>query len=364
MENISKYFPTTPSDENIHSVVVPLEQTITSGREWENKVFIVKALYRKQCKSFSWPVDLSAVTLNNMKWSILNIFSFPQYMKPEDIILRFGKTNKNFEEFDLDKNDIFRQYLKTSSLSLKVRIDTIKKPFSDWNFKKVCNLLRLPFTFQDFPKFVCSVDALNTPIGKELLVHLCTDLKHRQKTILTNINEASCSEYVSPFLMVAATLFGGRVKLCPEFYIEGKYGNGRLDFCFRLFETIVGIVEVKNQLVNKGIAQILLQTHTALETNRKYKYSESKGQFMDKVYGIVTDATIWWFVECTMDGDEPQFRIHSSTPVVIDWSEESESLKAGVARILGRIIWLLKEAETWDKLDMEKRRGIMGKDQI
>ncbi len=342
------------------------EQTATSSleREWrnQNKVFTIKALFGKRRKSFLWPVDLSAVTLDNMKRSILNTFPSLQNTKPEDLTLHFCKAGeKKCEELGLEEDDTFRQYLKTcamqASLFLKVQINTIQKPFSDWSLRKVCDLLRLPLAFQDFQKFECGVDPLNDPLAKELLVHLRTDLKYRQRTISINVNEASCSEYVSLFLVAAATLFGGRVKLCPGFYIEGKYGRGPLDFCLRFLETIIGVVEVKNQLFNQGMAQILMQTHTSLETNQKRKNSEIEGQFADKVYGIVTDGTTWRFVECTIDGDKPTFKIHSSTtPFIIDWNEESGS---GIAMVFGRIIWLLKEAEKWDRLDItEKRRRV------
>jgi hypothetical protein len=304
----------------------------------QNKTFTIKASYGKQRKSFLWPVNLSSVTLDSMKRSILNTFPSLQNTKPEDLTLRFCKAGEEkCEELGLEEDDIFRQYLKTcviqASLSLKVQINTLQKPFSDWSLKKVCDLLRLPLAFQDFPKFECGVDPLNDPLAKELLIHLCTDLKYRQKTTFTDVKEASCNEYVSPFLVAAATLFGGRVKLCPGFYIEGKYGRGPLDFCLRLLETIVGMVEVKNQLFNQGMAQILMQTHTSLETNQKRKNSEIEGQFADKVYGIVTDGTTWQFVECAIDEDKPTFRIHSSsTPFIIDWNEESGS---GIAMILG-----------------------------
>jgi hypothetical protein len=77
-------------------------------------------------------------------------------------------------------------------------------------------------------------------------------VKHCQKTTFTNVNEASCSEYVSPFLVAAATLLGGRVKLCSGFYIEGKYGCRPLDFCLRFLETIIGVVEVKNSAIQLG----------------------------------------------------------------------------------------------------------------
>src|SRR6185369_6891889 len=165
----------------------------------QNKTFTIKASYGKRRKSFLWPVDLSAVTLDDMKRTILNTFPSLQNTKPEDITLHFCKAGeKKCEELGLKKDDTFRQYLKTfamqASLFLKVQINTIQKPFSDWSLKKVCDLLRLPLTFQDFPKFECGIDSLNDPLAKELLLHLRTDLKYRQKTISTNVNEASRSE--------------------------------------------------------------------------------------------------------------------------------------------------------------------------
>jgi len=60
-----------------------------------------------------------------------------------------------------------------------------------------------------------------------------------------------------------------------------------------------------------------------------------------------------------MDDDKPKISVHSETPAILDWTEESEALEKGGSRILGRIVWLLKEAEQWGKLNMaEKRRRI------
>ncbi|CAG8641747.1 10104_t:CDS:10, partial [Ambispora leptoticha] len=82
-------------------------------------------------------------------------------------------------------------------------------------------------------------------------------------------------------------------------------------------------------------------------------------------YGIVTDGRAWYFVEFIMDGDKPKISVHSETPAVLDWTEESEGLEKGTGRILGRIVWLLKEAEQWEKLNMtEKRRRIPGSGQV
>ena len=133
-----------------------------------------------------------------------------------------------------------------ASLSLKVQINTIQKPFSDWSLRKVCDLLQLLFAFYNFPKFEYGVDSFNNSLAKKLLVHLHTDLKYCQKTISINVNEVLCSKYVSLFLVVATILFSRKIKLCSGFYIEDKYGCRLLDFCLRSLEMIVGVVEVKN----------------------------------------------------------------------------------------------------------------------
>ena len=72
-----------------------------------------------------------------------------------------------------------------------------------------------------------------------------------------------------------------------------------------------------------------------------------EGPFIiNKAYGIVTDSCKWYFIECIVDEeDKPKFSIHSKQGTIIDWSEEIESLEKGACRVLGHIVWLLKEAE-------------------
>jgi len=156
--------------------------------------------------------------------------------------------------------------------------------------------------------------------------------------------EATRSEYVSPFLVTAVSLLDGLVKLYPQLYIEGKYGRGRLDFCLRLLGAIIGVVEVKKENFDQGMAQNVIQLHSSLETNRKRKHDEIESDFADKAYGIVTDGRTWYFIEFITHSDRPKISIHSETPTILDLAEGSEPLEKGVGRILGRIVWLLKEA--------------------
>ena len=94
---------------------------------------------------------------------------------------------------------------------------------------------------------------------------------------------------------------------------QGKYGCGSFGFSLRLLEMIVGVVEVENQLFNQDMTQILMQTHTSL---KKVQEFQDRRPIHDKVYGIVTNG-IWRFVECTIDGDKPTFRIRQAPFILV-----------------------------------------------
>ena len=87
------------------------------------------------------------------------------------------------------------------------------------------------------------------------MAHLCTDLKLRYKAVHGK-TEATQGEYVSSFLVTAASLFNGLVKLYPQMYVEGSYGRGSPDFCLRLLGTIIDVVEVKKKDLDQGMAQV------------------------------------------------------------------------------------------------------------
>src|SRR6185437_4399741 len=115
----------------------------------------------------------------------------------------------------------------------KVQVYTLQKAFSEWKLGTVCDLFELPPNFQEFSKFSCGIDSLEDSKAEELLKHLYKDLKLRQKAIHGKL-EATKSKFVVPFLVIATSLFGGRVKLYPEHDVQGKYGRGPLDFCLYL----------------------------------------------------------------------------------------------------------------------------------
>ena len=75
---------------------------------------------------------------------------------------------------------------------------------------------------------------------------------------------------------------------------------------------------------------------------------------MDKVWGIVTDAEKWYFMECSLDNEgKPSFKL--SEPVIVEYNDENMQIK--VEKVLGHIVWLLDEAQKPDSslgVDEEK----------
>ena len=127
----------------------------------------------------------------------------------------------------------------------------MQKPFSDWKRE----ILGLVLSIDEFPTFDCGIDKLDSEKANDLMSHLCKDLRLRYKAIHGE-TEATRSEFVSPFLVTATSLFDGLVKLYPQLYVEGKYGRGPLDFCLKLLGVIIGVVEVKKEDFDQGMAQV------------------------------------------------------------------------------------------------------------
>ncbi|CAG8814846.1 6448_t:CDS:2, partial [Racocetra fulgida] len=180
----------------------------------------------------------------------------------------------------------------------------------------------LPTHYKDISKFTCGTDKLEDEKSQKLLLHLIEDLKIRRSTIRGD-SEAYNSKFVLPFLAVASSVCGEKVKIYPEEYIQGKYGRGPVDFCMRLENIIISVLEVKKDDFIQGTAQIIVQLHSSLESSRKRKL-EDNDFVIDKAYGIVTDSKLWYFFECFMNDDKPEFKIHSEEGTSINWGSNFE----------------------------------------
>ncbi|RIB24295.1 hypothetical protein C2G38_2032003 [Gigaspora rosea] len=216
-----------------------------------------------------------------------------------------------------------------------------KKLYSEWTFNDVSNIFKLPAHYKNLPKFTCGIDKFEDKKSQELILHLIKELNIRQSTVRGD-SEAYNSHFVIPFLAVASSICGDKAQIYPEEYIQGRYGRGPVDFCMILENIIISVVEVKRDDFIQGAAQIIVQLHSSLENSRKRKREVENDLVIDKVYGIVTDSKCWYFFECSMNGDKPEYKIHSEHGTTINWGGNIEE---GVTEVLGQVVWLLKDAE-------------------
>src|SRR3954469_23352136 len=91
----------------------------------------------------------------------------------------------------------------------------------------------------------------------------------------------------------------------------------------------------------KGFAQVSMQMKLTLL--RKCKADEiNNEQDVDRVFGIVTDVSEWYFMECSLDNErKPSFKLLELMTVVY----KDENLQAKVKKVLRHIVWLLEEAQ-------------------
>ncbi|RIA94631.1 hypothetical protein C1645_817677 [Glomus cerebriforme] len=146
-------------------------------------------------------------------------------------------------------------------------------------------------------------------------------------------------------------------KLIPKKLIEGRNEQGNLDYAIECRSTgrVLGIIEVKKEDFMKGFAQASVQMESTL--SRKRKADEIvNDQEIDRVFGIVTDASEWYFMECSLDDEgKPTFKLSKSVTVVYN----DEDLQTKVEKVLGHIVWLLEEVQKPDSaLDIDKDREI------
>ena len=139
------------------------------------------------------------------------------------------------------------------------------------------------------------------------------------------------------------SLYEKNFKIVPEKLVKGHNGQGNLDLEIECCSTgrIVGLVEVKRDDFKQGFAQATVQMESSLSRKRKADEIDD-GYGLDKVWGIVTDAEKWYFMECTLDDqDRPSFKL--SEPVVVVYN--NENMKTMVEKVLSHIVWLLQEAQ-------------------
>ncbi|PKK58373.1 hypothetical protein RhiirC2_334231 [Rhizophagus irregularis] len=250
---------------------------------------------------------------------------------------------------DQDLREMLQVFVSKSNFKFTVLIETPSKPFNEWTFPKVCELYGLSDdpnpSIDVYPVFSCGSADLNNEKSQAVVKHLMAELNLRKKTTPIDMAyEATKSIYSYCYLASGVSLYEKNFKIIPEKLVKGHNGQGNLDLAIECRSTgrIAGLVEVKKDDFKQGFAQATVQMESSL-TCRKRKANEIDDEDdMDKVWGIVTDAEKWYFMECALDEErKPSFTL--SEPAVVVYNDEN--MENMVKKVLSHIIWLLEEAQ-------------------
>jgi hypothetical protein len=307
-------------------------------------------------------VNVQHATLEGLKNSIRAISQTPALENDGAVLNMLNDSGKYYPRNDQELREILQVFVAKSIFKFTVIVETPSKAFSDWSFPKVCQLYGLGESddpsLSVFPPFTCEYKELKEDSSKAILKHLIAELNARLKAIPISGNEASKSQYVCSYLVAGINLYEGKFELRPEKNITGPNGHGPVDFAIDLLQTAktVGVTEVKDEDIFKGIAQNAVQLESAL-SNRKRKANEMEEDsvFVGKTFGIITDAKEWYFMECSLD-DQDRLRFKLSKPLTVVY--DSENMEGNVERVLGHIAWLLEEVQKPDSGSRSEERVI------
>ncbi|CAG8594788.1 2716_t:CDS:2 [Paraglomus occultum] len=348
-KKISKYFPDSPAEEHIHVIVEQLLLRIKSKNFYYGialKKFDV-IVSPKRTKGFKWTVNINHATLEGLKKSIYAIYQTSALENDGAVFNIVSDSGKYSPRNDQDLCEMLQLLVSKNGLKFTVFIETPSKAFSDWTLGSICQLYGLSGetvdpTLSVFPVFSCgSVEPLHESF-ENLMIELNSRLDNTPINLLSV--EATKSIYVYSYLLAGANNFKGMFEIRPQKNISGPNGHGPVDFAVDLRRTAktVGVTEVKKEDFVKGIAQCAVQLESSL-SNRKRKASEVEEEpTVGKVFGIVTDAEKFYFMECSLDEqDRPKFKL--SKPVIVVYDDAD--MKAKVKKVLSHIIWLLEEVQ-------------------
>ncbi|KAF9191507.1 hypothetical protein BGZ51_007221 [Haplosporangium sp. Z 767] len=383
-ETLSEAFKSGVPEDTIHIIIErpkdmlkALESEKEKAKLWkeikdlrgtENIVVLKVILRPSRSDYFPWTTDTETASIKELLRSI-----YFQYPDREDgnavltIVHAHGtphyegggtKRPKDDEQF----REIIRRHLKANIRTIVVALEMPTKKYADFTLTEVNSLyaisnMDVPF-ISDLPRFNgISTEALDSDLHKESLRRLLDEIDSRIRAMPSSGDEATSSAYTCSFLTQAIMIFERTLILVPKRAIEGRYGHGEVDYSIEAIPVgditrNFGVTVVKNNDFKKGLAQNMVQLESSL-TIRKRKWwngddrkREEDGSIPMKAYGIVTNASVWYFVECSIgyvssaDPDCAKFRIANLSSNV---NYNVSTWRKDVAEVLGQIVWLIRK---------------------
>ena len=249
----------------------------------------------------------------------------------------------NLNSYDITVHLESRMYISLQFLVSKLTSYVAQQAFTDYTFRTTSTLFDLPEHPTGLPPFSLGQyslvrDKTGTPFdttASNAFKHLIADLQIRHGPLSFNMsNKATRSAFISPFLIAVSSIFKD-ITVRPQHPVYSQYGQGPVDFALTTGTPgeILSCVTVVDNNLRYGIAQNIVQLESSL--CRRARGDTRIGDGEVKVFGLVTDATEWWALECTKT-ENLSVRISKITAIDYD----SEGWQQMVEKVFGTLVWL------------------------
>ncbi|KAG0280903.1 hypothetical protein BGZ95_008075 [Linnemannia exigua] len=357
---LSKVFPDGLPIETIHIIVhrpSPLQSALGIIVKPDNWV------------AFTWSAILETATLEDLRKHVFH--NYPQYAHDDclEIFFHDRRAPSRIHD-DEDLRKILKFAKITSKTKLTISLETPRKSLAAWTFEDVCeeyDLLEGIKPFSDIQPMLLDTDFQMAT--QDLLIQ---EVEARTDVLPLGFgNDATRSMVVASFLVAATRLFKNDLYLEVQQHLSGRRGNGPVDFSVRPRKTrdcTLGVTMVKSEKFRQGLAQNFVQLDSALmEKKRRHEKDYVDGNeeppHKQRVYGVVTDAERWIFVECTMHEDETvSFRMSRLQELLNfygNWKDDAKDVFAKIAWLWSRMVDEIPGRDTLSSTSSSNKKKIL-----
>ncbi|RIB17011.1 hypothetical protein C2G38_2142817 [Gigaspora rosea] len=172
-------------------------------------------------------------------------------------------------------------------------------------------------SYVELPRFTGGTSEINEALRDDVIKNILEI--HMASPSIVGINEATRCEFISRIIYKVASVFGGIVKVYPQYEVSGSHGKGPIDWAIKVEDTIISVTEAKRENIDQGIAQSTVQAHASLQRNRKKRTYEEADMYGHVMYGVVTTGVDWIITKIVLSNEND----NENGDVQVYWSSKS-----------------------------------------
>ncbi|CAB4440230.1 unnamed protein product [Rhizophagus irregularis] len=196
------------------------------------------------------------------------------------------------------------------------------------------------------------ISALFTALHTGRKVKNQVSISHQSVTNQSPISYLIGDRLVPDFSLfdLCASIFGGEVKVYPQYEIFESHGKRPIDLVIKVGNTIITITEAKKENINQGIVQNAVQLQTFIQRNPKRHNYDTAGLYEDVIYRIVSTTVDWVIIKLVSSSSENnseekvEVLLSSLSPLPLPINNSSvltyEDLAKSVENLFGQIKWV------------------------